>query len=165
MFPQQAKTVYGEIDTSSSMVSKLVVNGNLIDGNTFTVLYARISSEDVNATNRLILGCGSSASDANTTSLLTFNGRSFNASSSPYKQAETWGKIVCDENLYLFSTVNTTNEYQYQVTYVPYDSNTVDLDPKDEAFALLIIIVLLFVWTIAMIYNKIFKKIHDSSII
>jgi len=145
MYPDDAITTYGEIDTSASTISRLIINGNTIHGNEYTILTARISSEDTNSTNRVILGCGSSASDANTISLLTFNGRSYASTTAQIKQAEVFGKIVCDENLYLFSTVNTTNEYQYAVTYVPYNTANQprDINYGDFLYVSLVIIFIL----------------------
>jgi len=145
MYPDDAITTYGEIDTSGGTVSQLIVNGNLIAENEFTILSARIGSDDVHTTNVLRLACGTSASDANSVSILSFNGRAYSSTTQPYKEAQVFGKLVCESNLYLFSTANTTNEYHYAVTYVPYNTANQprDINYGDFLYVSLVIIFIL----------------------
>jgi len=163
MFPYDAITIYGEQNTSASTFNALLINSNLFDNENRTILYARIWTDTSHATDKMILGCGTSASDANTTEILSINGRQL--SSTTPRVSETWGNILCDQSVYVFNTANTTSEYQYQITYLPYDINTSTTSPsyiaasQNLTFIFLVALTLLWYFVISVVYNKIFKKI------
>jgi len=141
-------TKYGEFTVTASTFSDKVVNINLLEDTEYTILYARIFTSSNSATDKFILGCGTSATDANVTDILTLDGRSYSGTATSTRVTDVFGKLKCDSDLWAFNTVANSSEYHYQVTYVPYNT---DNQPRDINYADFLYVSLVIIFILSFI--------------
>jgi len=159
MFPYDAITVAGSVSISTGTSPQVILDISSLGLNEYTILSAYYYSDLRNSNVDIYFQCGS-------TRLMRQTSQGSSSSMPIEKSSQIIGNIICDDD-YQLVTSNATSSVTmlYNVTYVPYNINTSTTSPtyidstQNIVFLLLVAFVLLWIFIISVVYNKIFKQL------